>query len=77
MSLLTTDDPISGADPVIQLLLDGRAKSVHEAEEMHLNSSLSEVYRLLASPLSDEELVRHPLLALLRSHGSRGWEDSL
>jgi hypothetical protein len=44
---------------------------------MYLNASLPEVIRLLQSPLSNEELGRHPLLVLYRQHGSRGWEDSL
>jgi hypothetical protein len=43
---------------------------------MYLNASIPEILHLLA-PLSDEELVNHPLLLLLRSHGSRGREDSL
>jgi hypothetical protein len=32
---------------------------------------------LETTPVPDEELANHPLLLLLRSHGSRGWEDSL
>jgi hypothetical protein len=64
-------------DPVFRLLLQGQAQTVTEAEEMVLNASLPEVIRLLQSPLSDEELGRHPLLAMFRRHGSRGWEDSL
>ena len=36
----------------------------------------SEVLELLQSGLSDEELGRHPLLVMLRSHGSRGWEEA-
>jgi hypothetical protein len=64
-------------DPVLHLLLTGEAQTVAEAEEMYLNASLPEVVRLLQSPLSNEELARHPLLVLFRRHGSRGWEDSL
>jgi hypothetical protein len=64
-------------DPVERLLLTGRAKTVREAEEMYLDSAYVEVLALLASPLSDEELGRHPLLVLYRSHGSRPREDSL
>jgi hypothetical protein len=64
-------------DPVTRLILTGQASTVAEAEEMYLNASLPEVLRLLKSPLSDEELGRHPLLVLFRRHGSRGWEDSL
>jgi hypothetical protein len=74
------DDPDLAAleqDPVIRLLLEGRAQTVAEAEEMYLNASLPEVYRLLQSPLSNEELAQHPLLVMFRRHGSRGWEDSL
>ena len=64
-------------DPVLHLLLIGQARTVAEAEDTYLNASLPEVIRLLQSPLSDEELGRHPLLAMYRRHGSRGWEDSL
>jgi hypothetical protein len=64
-------------DPVTRLLLEGRAATAAEAEDMVLNGSLPEVLQLLRSPLSDEELGRHPLLVLYRRHGSRGWEDSL
>ena len=64
-------------DPVIQLLLQGRAQTLHEAEERYLDAALPEVLELLASPLSNEELSRHPLLSLFLAHGSRGWEDSL
>jgi hypothetical protein len=35
------------------------------------------ILELLASDLSDDELCSHPLLVLLRAHGSRGREDSL
>ena len=65
------------SDPVLRLLLTGRAQTVAEAEEMYLNASLPEVIRLLQSSLSDEELGRHPLFVMYRRHGSRGWEDSL
>ena len=64
-------------DPVERLLLMGQAKTVHEAEEMYLDAAYPEVIALLASPLSDEELGRHPLFLLYRSHGSRPREDSL
>jgi hypothetical protein len=64
-------------DPVIWLLWSGQAKTLHEAEEMYLDASLPEAYRLLASDLSDEELANHPLFLMMRWHGSRGWEDSL
>jgi hypothetical protein len=64
-------------DPVERLLLTGRARTVYEAEEMYLDSAYAEVLALLASPLSNEELGRHPLIAMYRSHGSRAREDSL
>lgn len=69
--------PELDTDPVLHLLLTGQAATVAEAEEMYLNASLPEVIRLLRSPLSNEELGRHPLLVMYRRHGSRGWEDSL
>ncbi|MBV9123060.1 MAG: hypothetical protein JO112_06870 [Planctomycetes bacterium] len=64
-------------DPVERLLLTGRAKTVYEAEEKYLDSAYPQVLTLLASPLSNEELGRHPLFVLYRSHGSRPREDSL
>lgn len=64
-------------DPVAQLLLRGEAETVREAEELYLNSCLPEVVRLLQSGLSDEELGRHPLMRMLRAHGSRGWEEAV
>ena len=64
-------------DPVERLLLAGQAKTVHEAEEIYLDSAYAEVLALLASRLSNAELGRHPLLLLYRSHGSRPREDSL
>jgi hypothetical protein len=82
-----TNNMVSGAAPggvpettdaaVIELLVQGTAQSLHDAEEQYLNSALPEVYRLVASDLSNEELGRHPLFQMLVSHGSRGWEDSL
>lgn len=64
-------------DPILRLLLSGEAATLHEAEEIYLNRSMPEILRLFASPLPDEELADHPLLTLLRSHGSRDWEDSV
>jgi hypothetical protein len=65
------------SDPVAQLLLSGTAKTVREAEELYLDSCLPEVLRLLQSSLSDEELGHHPLMQMLRSHGSRSWEEAI
>ena len=67
--------PVGKDDPVVQLLLDGRAKTVDEAEEMYLDASWPELRDLLASDRTDEELARHPLILLLLSRGSRPWED--
>ena len=67
----------ASSDPVAQLLLRGRAATLREAEELYLDSCLPEVVRLLQSELSDEELGRHPLMQMLRSHGSRGWEEEI
>ena len=64
-------------DPVEQLLLSGQAETLREAEELYLDSCLPEVLRLLESGLSDDELGRHPLMQMLRSHGSRGWEEAI
>jgi hypothetical protein len=64
-------------DPVERLLLTGRARTVHEAEELYLDSAYPQVLALLESPLSNEELGHHSLLVMYRSHGSRPREDSL
>ncbi len=64
-------------DPVVALLLAGRAATVDEAEELYLDASIPEVVRLARSPLSDREFREHPLIQLLLARGSRGWEDSL
>ena len=68
-------------DPVTLLLLSGEASTVHEAEAKFLNENVEAVSRmvleLVDSDLTDEEFARHPLILLLRGHGSRRWEDSL
>ena len=64
-------------DPVAQILLAGEAVTPSEAERRYLEDHLDEVFRLVQGPLSEEEFRRHPLIAMLFSHGSRGWEDSL
>ena len=65
------------SDPVSQILLRGGAETLREAEELYLDSCLPEVVRLLGSGISDDELGRHPLMRMLRSHGSRAWEEAL
>ena len=71
------DFPDGLGDPVIELLLSGTARTIDEAEEMYLDDSMQEILDLVGSDLSEEELCRHPLMTLLRSRGSRGWEDSI
>ncbi|HMO65150.1 MAG TPA: hypothetical protein PKE47_08015 [Verrucomicrobiota bacterium] len=62
---------------VTELLLRGEAASCAEAEARYLDAHLEEVAVLAASGLSEAEFRRHPLIQLLMSHGSRGWEDSV
>jgi hypothetical protein len=76
MSVENRGIPQVDEDPVVRLLLSGAARTLDEAEEMYLDASMPELLQLLQSNLTDEELANHPLLILLRSHGSRGWEDS-
>jgi hypothetical protein len=64
-------------DPVLQLILSGRAKTLDEAEELFLDESLPAIVELIGSPLRNDELECHPLLVLLRARGLRGREDSL
>ena len=54
------------SDPVERRLLTGRASTVREAEEMYLDSAYPQVLALLESPLTNEELGRHPLFVLYR-----------
>ena len=72
-------EPIPGVtdDPILHLILSGRAQNLDEAEELFLDESLPAILDLLGSPLRNEELETHPLLVLLRSRGMRGREDSL
>lgn len=71
-------DPLAAVtDPVARLLLDGRASTLREAEELYLDNCLPEVVALLRSPLSDDEIASTPLMTMLRSHGSRPWEESV
>jgi len=64
-------------DPVIQILLRGEAQTLYEAEEKYLDQAIPEILELLASPLDNQALAAHPLLNLMLTHGSRGWEDSI
>lgn len=64
-------------DPVVDLILAGRAWTVDEAEELYLEEHLDEVFRLVESDLSKEEFRRHPLITLLLARGSRPPEDAL
>jgi hypothetical protein len=75
----TKDEDIAGVtdDPVLCLILEGRARTLDEAEEIYLDESLPEVLELLRKPIPDQELAEHPLMMLLRVRGSRGREDSL
>ena len=57
-----------------QLLLDGTATTMHEAENQFLDSHLDDIARLMAE-LRDSELLENPVVQLLLSHGSRSWED--
>ena len=64
-------------DPIVEMILAGKAQSASEAEELYLDGHLAEVVALVEGPLSDREFREHPLISLLFAHGSRGFEDSL
>jgi hypothetical protein len=64
------------SDPIVEMLLQGDAETVAEAEEKYLDANLYRVIELVNSTLSDEEFRAHPLITMLLSHGSRDWEDS-
>jgi hypothetical protein len=71
---MTSEDTM---DPVVELILAGRAATVDEAEELYLDEHIDDVVRLVESDLTDEEFRSHPLIALLLARGSRAPEDSL
>jgi hypothetical protein len=64
-------------DPIAQLLLNGEARTPSEAERLYLERHLDDVLQLVNSPLTEEKFRGYPLIQLLFSHGSRGWEDSM
>jgi len=64
-------------DPVAELLFSGRAATASEAERLYLEEHLDEVVPLVNGLLSDADFREHPLIAILLSCGSRGWEDSI
>ena len=64
-------------DILVDLLVRGEARSLHDAEEKYLDAAIPEMLALLAGPLRNDELAKHPLLNMVRAHGSRGWEDSI
>ena len=41
-------------DPVLRLILVGRASTLHDAEGWHLDGALDDISRLIASPLDDD-----------------------
>jgi hypothetical protein len=62
---------------IASLLISGEAADPSQAERLFLERHLQDVIDLVNGPLSDFEFRRHPLISLLFSHGSRGFEDSL
>ncbi len=77
--IMTANDPdnVLLDDPVLQLIVSGRATNLDEAEELYLDESLPEFFRLCGSSMSNAELEQHPLTRLLLVHGMDGLEDSL
>jgi hypothetical protein len=64
-------------EAIFQLLLQGEAKTLHEAEESYLEAAMPEILKLLGSPLDNAALSKHTLMQLVLAHRSRGWEDSI
>jgi hypothetical protein len=64
-------------DPIIDLILNGAAKTAHEAEELYLDTHVDEILRLVESALSERDFRSHPLIQLLLARGSPPLEDSL
>lgn len=58
------------------LLLEGGAKTAHEAESMFLDAHLAELARLIGE-LDDNAFKNHEAIKLLMAHGGRRREDAL
>lgn len=76
-TLSPVSTPSATGDPVADLILEGRAHTVDEAEELYLDEHLNELVALVKSDLSDADFRRQPLVTLLLARGSRRWEDSI
>lgn len=77
MSRFDAYDSQLSSDPIISLLLSGRAQTIQEAEDLYLEDAWPDFLELLEQPVSEAELERHPIIELLRGRGMRGWEDSI
>ena len=73
MAMLSSDSVNPQID---ELLLSGQAITASEAEEMFLDSHLTEIASLVVL-LDDREFESHEAIKLLMSHGSRRLEDAL
>jgi len=58
------------------LLLSGRAKTASEAEELFLDTHLSDITHLVLA-LDDKAFQQHEAVKLLMAHGSRRLEDAI
>jgi len=63
-----TTSPDVESDPILRLIATGEAGTLWEAEELYLDRSLPEIYRLFGGELTDDELLKHPLMHLLEAH---------
>lgn len=45
-------------DPVVELILTGRAQTTEQAEELYLDEHIADVVRLVDSDLSEQEFRR-------------------
>lgn len=58
------------------LLLNGTASTMHEAETLFLDTYLDQISQLV-NQLDESMLIEHEAIKLLMAHGSRPWEDAL
>lgn len=58
------------------LLLNGTATTMHDAEALFLDTHLNQISELVKQ-LDESMLMEHEAIKLLMAHGSRPWEDAL
>jgi hypothetical protein len=58
LRLVPSSEEEHGLDPVVELILTGRAQTTEQAEELYLDEHIADVVRLVDSDLSEQEFRR-------------------